>query len=114
MAVSSRNSLRLPVRAWVLGCVGVGVTLAVWSLLAQALAGGGGVISRLPSPVGVAVKLVGYARTDLARDLVASLRVFGAGWLVGVVGATLVGLLLGRVRVLGRIFLPILEAMRPV
>ena len=39
---------------------------------------------------------------------------FTIGWAIGAVSATLVGLLLGRVRVLGEIFLPIVEAIRPV
>lgn len=101
-------------RAWSLGCLGAAAAIGAWSLLAQALAGGGGVINRLPAPLVVADKLVAYARGELVQDLVASLKVFAAGWLVGVAGATIVGLLLGRVRGLGRIFLPVVEAIRPV
>jgi len=106
--------LFVPGRAIALGTVGVVVALAVWWLLSALLAGGGGVINRLPAPPAVATKLVAYARTELAQDLAASLRVFAAGWLIGVAAATLAGLLLGRVNVLGRIFLPVVEAIRPV
>ena len=100
--------------AWLLGGAGIAVALAAWTLLAYALAGGGGVINRLPTPLAVARQLVAYASADFARDLASSLRVFVVGWLCGVVTATLAGLLLGRVRMLGAIFLPVVEAIRPV
>ena len=96
------------------GVLGVVVALAVWTLLSHLLAGGGGVINRLPTPATVARELVKYALGDLARDLAFSLRVFAIGWLIGAALATLVGLLLGRVRRLGDVFLPIVEAIRPV
>ena len=99
---------------WLLGGLGAAAALVAWSLLAQALAGGGGVISRLPPPSAVAVKLAAYARGDLAQDLVASLKVFGWGWGIGVLSATIFGVLIGRIHVLGSIFLPIVEAIRPV
>jgi taurine transport system permease protein len=102
------------VLAWILGSAGVAVALVAWAALAQALAGGGGVISRLPSPSLVIVKWLAYARGDLLADLLGSLRVFAIGWLIGVVAATFIGVLLGRVQTLGRIFLPIVEALRPV
>lgn len=114
MTTAARRPAWVPGRAFGLGTLGVAVALGVWSLLAVLLAGGGGVINRLPAPLVVATKLVAYARTELVVDLVASLRVFSAGWMIGVVAATLVGLLLGRVRVVGRIFLPVVEAIRPV
>jgi ABC-type nitrate/sulfonate/bicarbonate transport system permease component len=101
-------------QAWLLGCVGVAVAVGVWTLLAHALAGGGGVINRLPTPLRVARELASYASSDLARALLASLRVFVLGWAIGAAGATLAGLLLGRVRLLGSIFIPVVEAIRPV
>ncbi|MEP7206451.1 MAG: ABC transporter permease subunit [Casimicrobiaceae bacterium] len=101
-------------QAWMLGGCGVATAIGAWSLLAHAMAGGGGVINRLPSPLVVGAKLLAYARADLLVDLLASLKVFGAGWIIGVVAATLIGLLLGRVRTLGSIFLPVVEAIRPV
>jgi len=107
---------RLAARAapWVLGCLGIAAALALWTLLSHVLAGGGGVINRLPTPWTVARELVKYASGELGRDLLFSLRVFVVGWLIGAVSATLIGLLLGRVRLLGEVFLPIVEAIRPV
>jgi len=96
------------------GVLGVAVGLAVWTLLSHLLATGGGVINRLPTPATVARELVKYTLGDLARDLAFSLRVFAVGWLIGSASATLVGLLLGRVRLLGDVFLPVVEAIRPV
>lgn len=96
------------------GSIGVLSALAIWVVLSQVLAGGGGVINRLPGPLAVLRELLKYATTDLAVDLLSSLRVFLFGWLVGVAAATAVGLLLGRVRLLGNTFLPIVEAIRPV
>jgi ABC-type nitrate/sulfonate/bicarbonate transport system permease component len=100
--------------AWILGGAGMLVVIVVWSLLSHALAGGGGVISRLPGPLLVARNLATYVTHDFARDVASSLEVFAAGWLGGVFGATFVGLLLGRVQWLGNIFLPVVEAIRPV
>ena len=100
--------------AWILGGAGALAALAAWTLLSQMLAGGGGVINRLPGPLAVARELGHYVTSDLGRDLLFSLRVFVIGWLVGAVCATLSGLLLGRVRVLGNVFLPVVEAIRPV
>jgi ABC-type nitrate/sulfonate/bicarbonate transport system permease component len=82
--------------------------------MSHLLAGGGGVINRLPGPLAVLRELVAYARGDLARDILSSLRVFGIGWVLGAGAATLVGLMLGRVRLLGNVFLPVVEAIRPV
>ena len=101
-------------QAWLLGAAGVAIALAAWTLLAYLLAGGGGVINRLPTPLRVARDLLRYASADLARDVLSSLRVFLLGWLGGVVCATLAGLLLGRVRLLANVFLPVVEAIRPV
>jgi ABC-type nitrate/sulfonate/bicarbonate transport system permease component len=100
--------------SWMLGSAGMLAALALWTLLSHVLATGGGVINRLPDPVTVARALVSYAITDLGRDLLFSLRVFAIGWLLGAVCATLVGLTLGRIRILGNIALPIIEAIRPV
>ncbi len=94
--------------------LGTLIALGVWTLLSQWLATGGGVINRLPPPTKVARELAQYAVGDLGRDLAFSLRVFVIGWLVGVVSATLCGLLLGRVATAGRIFLPVVESIRPV
>ena len=107
---------RVRLRAFplLLGTLGVAMTLVGWVALSALLEGGGGVINRLPGPLAVVRELVEYARGDLVTDLAASLRVFAAGWIVGVMAATIVGLLLGRVRVLGETFLPIVESIRPV
>ncbi|MEO8741337.1 MAG: ABC transporter permease [Casimicrobiaceae bacterium] len=113
-ADAAQRRLDPRVLGWVLGAVGVLGALAVWTLLAYALAGGGGVISRLPSPLLVAKNLVAYVTGDFAQDLVASLKVFVVGWLAGALCATVVGLLLGRVHLLGNVFLPVVEAIRPV
>jgi len=113
-ASAARRPLGPRALAWMLGGAGIAVTLVAWSLLARALEGGGGVISRLPGPLLVAHDLAAYVTQDFARDLVSSLWVFAAGWLGGVVLATLTGLMLGRVAVLGNIFLPVVEAIRPV
>ncbi|HLX28668.1 MAG TPA: ABC transporter permease subunit [Casimicrobiaceae bacterium] len=114
--ISATASPRLSprVRAWLLGLAGTAVAIAVWSLLSHWLAHGGGVINRLPGPIAVVRELVQYATSDLASDLLASLRVFAIGWLVGAASAALVGLALGRASLLGGIFLPIVEAIRPV
>jgi len=113
-ARSIRTERRLADRGWALGLLGATAALVVWTLLAYALAGGGGAINRLPTPLTVARELYRYATTELLRDLLFSLRVFVVGWAIGAILATFVGLLLGRVRVIGNIFLPIVEAIRPV
>ena len=100
--------------AWMLGSIGAIVAIIVWSLLSHLLAHGGGVINRLPGPLAVVRELAQYAGKDLAQDLVFSLRVFAIGWLVGAASAAVTGLVLGRARLLGNIFLPIVEAIRPV
>jgi ABC-type nitrate/sulfonate/bicarbonate transport system permease component len=100
--------------AWMLGGAGALVALVAWTLLSHVLASGGGVINRLPDPLTVARELGRYAGGDLPRDLLFSLRVFALGWLLGAACATLAGLALGRVEVLGNTFLPIVEAIRPV
>jgi ABC-type nitrate/sulfonate/bicarbonate transport system permease component len=101
-------------QAWLLGCAGVLVALAIWTLLAQWLATGGGVINRLPPPWRVLRDLVAYASGELWRDLLFSLRVFTIGWVLGATSATLVGLTLGRVPMLGNVLIPVIEAIRPV
>lgn len=113
-AATSAKRLSPRASAWLLGSAGALVALAVWTLLARVLAHGGGVINRLPGPLAVARNLVAYAAKDLPGDLLASLHVFAVGWLIGAMGAALIGLVLGRSERLGRIFLPIVEAIRPV
>jgi len=107
---------RLPPRvvAWLFGVAGTAVALVAWIVLSRLLAHGGGVINRLPGPVSVLRELVHYAGRDLAHDLLASLHVFAIGWIVGAASAALVGLILGRAQHLGNVFLPIVEAIRPV
>jgi NitT/TauT family transport system permease protein len=105
---------RLPGLSWILGLVGVFAALSIWILLSHLLATGGGVINRLPGPALVAQKLLVYAKGDLALDLMSSLKVFVVGWLAAVICATVVGIILGRVRILGAMFLPLVEAIRPV
>ena len=109
-----RGRVRAHALSGLLGCAGVLLAIGVWVLLSRLLAGGGGVINRLPGPLPVLQKLLEYASQDLLQDLRFSLRVFVVGWMLGVVCATGVGLLLGRVRVLGDVFLPMVEAIRPV
>lgn len=101
-------------KAWVLGSLGALATVAFWTFMSYWLEGGGGVINRLPGPRPVAVDLVSYASGELWRDLAASLKVFLIGWGIGCASATLIGLLIGRVRIFGSMFLPIVEAIRPV
>lgn len=98
----------------VYGALGIAVALGVWTLASMALAKGGGSIGRLPGPLVVAKAVATYAQGDFFRDLLASLRVFALGWVLGTVLATVLGLVLGRVRLLGEIFIPVIEAMRPV
>jgi len=113
-AAEAGSYSRARVPGWLLGTIGALAAIGVWALLSLVLAGGGGVINRLPGPLAVVRNLLAYAMTDLATDLVSSLKVFLIGWVVGVAAATLVGLSLGRVKLLGHVFLPIVEAIRPV
>jgi taurine transport system permease protein len=114
MPAASQPRLDERALSWVLGLVGVISALSLWVLLSHLLAGGGGVINRLPPPALVVQKLLVYAEGDLGRDLISSLKVFLVGWLAAVICATVVGILLGRVRILGAMFLPLVEAIRPV
>jgi ABC-type nitrate/sulfonate/bicarbonate transport system permease component len=100
--------------AWVLGLAGAAGAIAVWTAAAVWMKGGGGVISRLPMPATVLSALIAYARGDLVYDLAASLRVFLTGWIVGCVGATACGILIGRSRIVAALFEPVVEAVRPV
>ncbi len=97
-----------------LGLAGVACALVAWTLLSRWLAIGGGAINRLPPPWRVGAEILAYARGELLVDLLHSLRVFALGWLVGAVCATMLGLLLGRVKALGQVFIPVIEAIRPV
>ena len=114
--IASSAEERLPPRvvAWLFGVAGSAVALFAWTVLSRLLAHGGGVINRLPGPLAVVRELVQYAGKDLAHDLLASLHVFAIGWIVGAASAALLGLVLGRAKHLGNVFLPIVEAMRPV
>ncbi|MHA6684775.1 ABC transporter permease [Mesorhizobium sp. A556] len=88
--------------------------LVFWTLMAFWLRGGGGVISRLPTPAAVASELFEYAGADLWRDLAASLEVFLAGWVTGCVAAAVSGILIGRSRIFAGLFESVIEALRPV
>lgn len=101
-------------QSWLYGSVGVAATLLVWFVAARLLEGGGGAIERLASPGAVADELGSYASDGLVGDLRSSVWVFLAGWIAGGVAATVLGLLLGRVNVLGNMFLPTIEVVRPV
>jgi len=116
VAASGRPAQRLAARlpGLLLGCAGALAAIAVWSLASHALQGGGGVLNRLPGPLAVLRELARYVEGDFARDLVSSLRVFAIGWVLGVVAATLIGLVLGRSALAGAVFLPVVEAIRPV
>ncbi len=115
-SIAANADERLPPRmvAWLFGIAGTAVALLAWIVLSRLLAHGGGVINRLPGPLAVVRELVQYAGNDLVHDLLASLHVFAIGWIVGAASAALVGLVLGRAQHLGNIFLPIVEAIRPV
>lgn len=114
MARTSQRALSLRAQGLIFGCAGALLALAVWALISHLLAGGGGVINRLASPQAVSRQLVAYATADLGRDLLSSLQVFVIGWGAGAALATVTGLALGRVHLLGSIFLPVIEAIRPV
>lgn len=102
------------IRPWLLGIAGGVGALLFWALMALWLKGGGGVISRLPTPLAVGANLAEYAQGALWRDLAASLQVFLAGWLIGCLGAAVAGMAIGQSRVIGAIFGPIVEGLRPV
>lgn len=101
-------------RPWVLGVAGsLGATM-FWTAMAFWLKDGGGVINRLPAPLAVAANLAQYARGPLWPDLAASLEVFLAGWLLGCASAAVIGIAMGQSRVIGAVFGPVVEALRPV
>lgn len=117
MAGSATDSVlmqRFWIRPLLLGTLGMGGLLSFWTLMAFWLQGGGGVISRLPTPAAVSRELFEYAGADLWRDLTASLEVFLAGWASGSVAAAVFGILIGRSRVFAGLFGPVIEALRPV
>ncbi|HET7412494.1 MAG TPA: ABC transporter permease [Pararhizobium sp.] len=114
---SERRATRrrgLQARAWALGLGGAIAALAFWMLMSIVLKGGGGVISRLPPPYLVAQDLFAYALDGLWHDLASSLEVFFIGWIIGSVLAAIFGLLIGRIRIFGAMFRPMVEAIRPV
>jgi len=94
--------------------LGIAVFFGIWTVASMVLAKGGGSIGRLPGPHVVARAFASYVGGDFWRDLLSSLRVFALGWGLGTVLATLTGLTLGRNRLAGDIFLPVIEALRPV
>jgi len=102
------------VRPWLLGLAGSLGAILFWTAMAFWLKGGGGVISRLPTPLAVGVELATYARGPLWPDLAASLEVFLAGWLIGCTGAAVIGIAMGQSPLIGAIFGPVVEALRPV
>lgn len=101
-------------RPWVYGTAGIVGLIVLWAIAARYFAGTIGTIQRLATPSAVARDLGSYFTGGFGVDVWSSFRVFLGGWLGGGIGATLVGLLLGRVRVLGQMFIPIVEALRPV
>jgi ABC-type nitrate/sulfonate/bicarbonate transport system permease component len=102
------------IRPWALGLTGSLGAIVFWTVMAFWLRDGGGVINRLPTPLAVAVNLAEYARGPLWPDLAASLEVFLAGWLLGCISAAVIGIAMGQSRVIGAIFGPVVEALRPV
>lgn len=96
------------------GAAGMAGLLLFWTAMAFWLKGGGGVISRLPTPFAVGQDLLEYAGGDLWRDLAASLEVFLAGWVIGSIAAAVIGILIGRSHVFAGLFGPVVEAIRPV
>lgn len=111
MSTSRRGGYR---KSTLLGLIGMVGMLVLWTAMALWLKGGGGVISRLPTPLAVAAELVKYAGGDLWRDVFSSMKVFFTGWFVGCVTATFLGLVMGRSRIIGALFGPVIEAIRPV
>jgi ABC-type nitrate/sulfonate/bicarbonate transport system permease component len=101
-------------RSWLLGLAGSLGAILFWTAMAYWLKDGGGVINRLPTPLAVAFNLAAYVRGALWLDLAASLEVFLVGWLLGCLGATVAGMAIGQSQVIGAIFGPIVEALRPV
>ena len=101
-------------RPLLLGSLGMIGLLIFWTLMAFWLRGGGGVISRLPTPAAVLLELVDYAGANLWRDLAASIEVFFAGWAAGCVAAATFGILIGRSRLFAGLFGSVIEALRPV
>ncbi|MGM7671582.1 ABC transporter permease [Microbacterium sp. A93] len=99
---------------WLWGGIGVVGFIAVWALIAAVLDTSGGRISKLAGPLQVVQALVEYAQKSLLTDLASSLGVFIGGWALGAAAAVLTGLLLGRITLLGRMFLPVIEMIRPV
>lgn len=109
---SSGDFFKRRLQAW--GLAGVIGFFFLWQVLDSTLASTVTNVDRLAGPVEVAVELVDYTRNELVTDLWASLKVFFGGWGVGGALAILAGLLMGRVRPIGRALLPIVEAIRPV
>lgn len=101
-------------RPWSYGAAGIVGLIVLWAVAARYFAGTIGNIQRLATPVAVARDIGSYLSGEFGVDVWSSFRVFLGGWLGGGICAVLVGLLLGRVRVIGQMFIPIVEALRPV
>lgn len=113
-SIAPTGGTRAWTRPFLLGAAGMSGLLLFWTGMALWLRGGGGVISRLPTPLAVGRELIDYAVADLWRDLAASLEVFLAGWVIGTVAAAVIGILVGRSRLFAGLFGPLIEAVRPV
>lgn len=101
-------------RPWAYGTAGIVGLIVLWAIAARYFAGTVGNIQRLATPFAVARNVGSYFTGEFGVDVWSSFRVFLGGWLGGGICAVLVGLLLGRVRVVGQMFIPIVEALRPV
>ncbi|MDB6000637.1 MAG: binding-protein-dependent transport system inner rane component [Rhizobacter sp.] len=108
--VSRRGGSRL---ARVLTALYVPVLLVVaWQLLGAASEGIRTVIS---SPYDVAAALAaGAADGSVVADLAASLQRALLGWIITVAIATPLAIAAGRVRLFGRVLLPLIDLLRPV
>lgn len=97
------------------GIGGAALLVLVWYVAARIVAAQSDApIPKLASPLEVAGAIANYLQTDFVVDLISSLAVFFAGWLLGAAAATISGLLLARITWLGQMFLPVVEAIRPV
>lgn len=112
--LSRRGSPAVRSGPWIWGSVGAIGFLLAWAAIALAIADEDEHIAKIVGPLKVAEALVAYAQDALWEDLISSLGVFAGGWALGAVFATVSGLLLGRINIIGRTFLPVIEMIRPV
>lgn len=110
---SGRGHRARPARPLPWGALGVVTALLAWEILALVVHNAKG-IPRLAGPASVVARLISYATGGLVTDVLSSLEVFAGGWIAGGLAGVLIGVALGRVRLLGELFLPVVEAMRPV